>query len=83
VPASIGNANADPSAPPNALAPLAALGGSGVGSSSALSGAAIARGRPIEDYALRGIYFPRAAFRTPAECLTAAYARRLPLDLCR
>jgi hypothetical protein len=34
-------------------------------------------------YALRGIYFNRDWFTTPAECLTAAYARGLPLQVCQ
>jgi hypothetical protein len=34
-------------------------------------------------YALRGVYFKREWFDTPAACLTAAYARGLPLSLCR
>jgi len=34
-------------------------------------------------YALRGVYFKRDSYSSTADCLTAAYAQELPLDLCR
>jgi hypothetical protein len=34
-------------------------------------------------YSLRAIYFNRDRYSTAADCLTAAYTRQLPLDLCR
>ena len=35
------------------------------------------------DYSLRGVYFRREWFGSTADCLTAASARRLPLELCQ
>jgi hypothetical protein len=32
---------------------------------------------------MEGVYFSRGLFRTTADCMTAAYARRLPLQLCK
>ena len=34
-------------------------------------------------YSLRAIYFNRDRYKTEADCLTAAYTQKLPLDLCR
>jgi hypothetical protein len=34
-------------------------------------------------YSLRAIYFKREMFQSTADCLTAASAKRLPLELCR
>jgi hypothetical protein len=34
-------------------------------------------------YSLQGIHFDRQRFNSTAECLTAAYARRLPLEVCK
>jgi hypothetical protein len=34
-------------------------------------------------YSMRAIYLDRNRFRSVADCLTAAYAQRLPLELCR
>ena len=34
-------------------------------------------------YSLRAIHFNRDRYSTAADCLTAAYTRQLPLDLCR
>jgi hypothetical protein len=46
-----------------------------------------AAGRAAEDstgiYALRGVYFNPTQFSSTADCLTAASAQHLPLDLCR
>jgi hypothetical protein len=32
---------------------------------------------------LRGLYFRREMFKSAADCLTAAYSQRLPLEVCR
>jgi hypothetical protein len=34
-------------------------------------------------YQLRPVYFRRDQFESAADCLTAAYSQKLPLDLCR
>jgi len=34
-------------------------------------------------YSMEGVYFSRGLFRTTADCMTAAYAQRLPLQLCK
>lgn len=34
-------------------------------------------------YQLRAIYFRRDLFESTADCLTAAHAQQLPLELCR
>lgn len=34
-------------------------------------------------FALRAVYFRRELYRSTADCLTAAYTQRLPLDLCQ
>ena len=34
-------------------------------------------------YSLRAIYFRRDQFRSTADCLTAAYTQRLPLEVCQ
>lgn len=34
-------------------------------------------------YQLRAIYFRRDLFESAADCLTAAHAQQLPLELCR
>jgi hypothetical protein len=34
-------------------------------------------------YALKGIYFDVKSYKSEADCLTAAYDLRLPLDLCK
>ena len=34
-------------------------------------------------YSLRGVYFRREWFPSTADCLTSAYARRLPLEVCQ
>jgi hypothetical protein len=36
-----------------------------------------------DGYALRGIYFRREIYESTADCLTAASAKGLPLDLCQ
>jgi hypothetical protein len=60
------------------------VGGNGGGSIDAggdPSGATSLQGaRP---YSLRAIYFRRDQFRSPADCLTAAYTQRLPLEVCQ
>jgi len=32
---------------------------------------------------LRAVYFGRDQFKSAADCLTAAYSQKLPLDVCR
>ena len=34
-------------------------------------------------YSIEAVYFNAKSYSSAADCLTAAYARRLPLDLCR
>jgi hypothetical protein len=36
-----------------------------------------------ELYALQGVYFDVKSYKSEADCLTAAYDLRLPLDLCK
>jgi hypothetical protein len=56
-------------------------GGGGIDAGGDPSGAASLQGaRP---YSLRAIYFRRDQFRSPADCLTAAYTQRLPLEVCQ
>ena len=48
--------------------------------------AAAAGGTPADAtglYSLRGVYFSPQQFDSTADCLTAASAQGLPLDLCR
>jgi hypothetical protein len=59
--------------------------GTGVGGSAGAGGGDIGpslqgSARP---YSLRAIYFRREMFRSTADCLTAAYAQHLPLEVCR
>jgi hypothetical protein len=61
------------------------VGGNGVGGVDAggdPSGATFPQGgaRP---YSLRAIYFRRDQFKSTADCLTAAYTQRLPLEVCQ
>jgi len=39
-------------------------------------------GNPSASYSLKGIYFNPKQFSSTADCLTAASAAGLPLDLC-
>ena len=39
--------------------------------------------RAARPYSLRAIYFRRDQFRSTADCLTAAYTQRLPLEVCQ
>jgi hypothetical protein len=66
-------------------------GGGGSGGSSTASGgaddpgvssAAAPEGALRSHYSLQGIYFERSQFGSTADCLTAASARALPLELC-
>jgi hypothetical protein len=34
-------------------------------------------------YSVQGVYFSRGQFQSTADCMTAAYTRRLPLQLCK
>jgi hypothetical protein len=51
----------------------------------ALSAGDTARSAPdaARVYSLRGIYFKRDWFEGTADCLTAAHARGLPLEVCK
>jgi len=53
-------------------------GGLGDGRSETPS---LQRGDPF--YTLRAIYFRRESFKSTADCLTAAHAQQLPLEVCR
>jgi len=57
--------------------PASLLGGVGDGRSGTASG-------PLTNrlYSLHAIYFRREAFKSTADCLTAAYAQQLPLGVC-
>jgi hypothetical protein len=60
-----------------------APGGNGIGGIDAggdPSGATSLGARP---YSLRAIYFRRDQFKSTADCLTAAYTQRLPLEVCQ
>jgi hypothetical protein len=37
----------------------------------------------LRAYELRAVYFRPDLFKSTADCMTAAFGRRLPLDLCR
>src|SRR5688572_14718959 len=57
------------------------IAGGGIDAGGDPSGATSLQGaRP---YSLRAIYFRRDQFRSPADCLTAAYTQRLPLEVCQ
>jgi hypothetical protein len=47
------------------------------------SRAATALLRANRPYALRAIYFRRELYKSTADCLTAAHAQRLPLEVCQ
>jgi hypothetical protein len=57
-------------------------GGGGVDVGSDPSGATSLQGA-TRPYSLRAIYFRRDQFKTTADCLTAAYSQRLPLEVCQ
>ena len=57
-------------------------GGGGVDAGGDPSGATALQGA-ARPYALRAIYFRRDQFKTTADCLTAAYTQRLPLEVCQ
>ncbi len=42
-----------------------------------------AQGQAFSSYSLQGIYFNPKQFHSVADCLTAASAEGLPLDLCK
>lgn len=60
-------------------------GGNGNGASSGDSGGSdgLSPQEGARAFALRAVYFRREAYASTADCLTAAYTHRLPLDLCR
>ena len=45
--------------------------------------AAASREETPRAYQLRPVYFRRDAFKSTADCLTAAYSQRLPLEVCQ
>ena len=45
--------------------------------------AAASREETPRAYQLRAVYFRRGAFKNTADCLTAAYTQRLPLEVCQ
>ena len=45
--------------------------------------AGVAETSPGALYALQGVYFDVKSYKSEADCLTAAYDLRLPLDLCK
>ena len=67
------------------------IGGAGNGGLGGNGGGIDAGGDPsgatsllgAQPYSLRAIYFRRDQFRSPADCLTAAHTRRLPLEVCQ
>jgi len=66
----------------------ASAGGSGSdGGSGGWSWGSFMAAAPLEEkaraYTLHPVYFQRDRFKTTADCLTAAYSQRLPLDVCR
>jgi hypothetical protein len=59
--------------------------GVGVNQGTAATSAATA-GRPQDPtrtYSLRGVFFKREQFSSVADCLTAAHAEGLPLEVCK
>ena len=56
--------------------------GAGIDAGGDPSGAASLQGT-VRPYSLRAIYFRRDQFRSTADCLTAAYTQRLPLEVCQ
>jgi hypothetical protein len=75
-PSGIGNATGvDPQYAPGTLVRSLANG------SAETAGSAIV-GQAPGVYALRGVYFRREWYMTQAECLTAAYALGVPLNIC-
>jgi hypothetical protein len=37
----------------------------------------------LRSYQLRPVYFPRDRYTSTADCMTAAYSKGLPVDVCR
>jgi hypothetical protein len=77
-------------APAGAARGGSTVGGAPAGLSTGVAGAfgpggAAAASQPqsIDAYSLRGIYFKREWYESPADCLTAAYAKGLPLEVCQ
>jgi hypothetical protein len=56
--------------------------GVGIDAGGDPSGATSLQGA-VRPYSLRAIYFRRDQFRSTADCLTAAYTQRLPLEVCQ
>lgn len=57
--------------------------GTGFGDWSWGSFVAAAREGKVPSFQLHPVYFPRARYKTTADCLTAASSQRLPLEVCR
>jgi len=57
-------------------------GAAGVGVNQGLAATA-AQQQDARTYSLHGVYFKREQFRSVADCLTAASAEGLPLEVCQ
>ena len=57
-------------------------GNGGIDAGGDPSGATSLQGA-ARPYSLRAIYFRRDQFKSTADCLTAAYTQRLPLEVCQ
>jgi hypothetical protein len=73
---------------PGGRAPTVGSGAATVPSQSLLAGpaspgAGSAAGSATGIYSLQGVYFNRKQFSSMADCLTAASAQGLPLEICR
>jgi hypothetical protein len=88
----MGNAGGgNPAGPGTAIGAATAIGGvpAGIATTPGVFGpggaAATATGQALSNgaYELHGIYFKPSSYPTEADCLTAAYAKGLPLDVCR
>ena len=65
----------------NGAADLQALGIGSQGLAGAVNATA-SRSQALQGYELQGVYFKREWFKSVADCLTAAAARHLPLQIC-
>ena len=70
----------------NGPSSAAAIGASNGAGGAGIGGVGGSDGLSPQDpraFALRAVYFRRDAYSSTADCLTAAHAQRLPLDLCQ
>ena len=71
----------------NGPSSAAAAGASNGGNGAGVGGVGGSDGLSPQDraraFALRAVYFRREAYSSTADCLTAAYTQRLPLELCQ